>query len=101
MLIRNERYGPIACPRLILQSAATIGVAALLSAAAPVLAAEKAVPTRETTAKLAPSKIKHHASRVRLAAAHDHRRAAAIPGDLGCTGSWCGRQFVLMIGIGY
>jgi hypothetical protein len=100
MQIRNERYGLMASfPRLILQCATTTGIAVMLSTAAPVMAAEKAVATSETAARIAPSTIRHHASRVRLAASHYHRRVNPI--DLGCAGIWCGRQFVLMIGVGY
>jgi hypothetical protein len=87
-------------PRLILQFAATIGFAAMLTAgAAPVVAAESAVAVSEA-AKTSPSTIRHHASRVRLATNY-HRHVYAIRRDLGCSGVWCGRQFVLMVGIGY
>jgi hypothetical protein len=81
-------------PRLILQFAATIGFAAMLSAASPVMAAESVVTVSEITAKTAPPSIRRHASRARLAAS-SYRR------DLGCSGIWCGRQFVLMVGIAY
>jgi hypothetical protein len=88
-------------PRLILQFAAATGIAAVLLMAAPTMAAENAVTVRETTANTAPATIKRHASRVRLAASHYHRSVNPIRSDLGCSGVWCGRQFVLMIGIGY
>jgi hypothetical protein len=94
-------------PRLILPFAATCGIAALLlTAAPPAMAAESAVTTRETAAKPAPSTIKRHASkrhasRLRFSASHYHRRVNSIRSDLGCSGDWCGRQFVLMIGVGY
>jgi hypothetical protein len=98
----NERCGPMTSfPRLILQCGATTGIAAMLSIAAPVTAAEMAVRTAEPAARIAPSKIKHHASRVRLAAVHHRPRVNPILSDLGCTGVWCGRQFVLMIGVGF
>jgi hypothetical protein len=98
----NERCGPMAgFPRLILQCGATTGIAAMLSIAAPVMAAEMAVSTTEPAARIAPLKIKHHASRVRLAAVHHRLRINPIPSDLGCSGVWCGRQFVLMIGVGF
>jgi hypothetical protein len=87
-------------PRLILQFAATTGFAVMLSAAAPVMAADSAVTLSQATAKTAPSTIKH-ASRVRLAALHYHRHVNLIRSDLGCSGVWCGRQLVLMIGIAY
>jgi hypothetical protein len=88
-------------PRLILQFAAATGIVAMLSTAAPAMAAELAVTARETAAKTAPATIKRHASRLRFAASHYHRRVNPIRSDLGCSGVWCGRQFVLMIGIGY
>jgi hypothetical protein len=98
----NERFVPMASfPRLILQCAATTGIAAMLSTAAPVMAADSAVPTGEATTKTVPSTIRHHASRVRLAASHHRPGVNPIRGDLGCAGIWCGRQFVLMIGVGY
>jgi len=97
----NERCGPMASfPRLISQFAATTGIAVMLASAAPVMAADSAVPTGKTAARIAPLKIKHHALRVRLAAS-DHRRINPTRSDLGCAGSWCGRQFVLMIGVGF
>jgi hypothetical protein len=88
-------------PRLILQVAATAGIAAMLSTAAPVMAADSAVKIVGPTAKIAPATIRHHASRVQLAASHYHRHVTPIPVDLGCAGIWCGRQFVLMIGVAY
>jgi hypothetical protein len=49
--------------------------------------------------------LKRHASRrTRLVASHYHpgyERISPIRSNLECSGVWCGRQFVLMIGIGY
>jgi hypothetical protein len=87
--------------RLMLQVAATTGFAAMLSTAAPVMAAEGAVAPSETAAKTAPTTIRHHVSRARLAASHYHRHIYPLRSDLGCSGVWCGRQFVLMVGVGY
>jgi hypothetical protein len=56
---------------------------------------------REPAARIAPLKIKHHASRVRLAAVHHRPHVNPIQSNLGCAGVWCGRQFVLMIGVGF
>ena len=86
-------------PRLILQFAAAAGIAAMLSTAATAVAAES-VLTVEPAAKTAPSMIKRNASRVLTAARRD-RRVSAMRSDLGCAGIWCGRQFVLMIGVAY
>jgi hypothetical protein len=86
---------------LMLQVAATMGFAAMVSTAAPAMAAEGAVPPSETAAQTVPAMIKHHVSRVRLAASHYHRHVYPLRSDLGCSGVWCGRQFVLMIGVSY
>jgi hypothetical protein len=92
----------------MLQFAAMTGIAAMLSAAVPAVAAESTVPTRQAVAapaKTASSLIKHRASRGnRIAASYVHRhgrRIGAIRSNPDCSGAWCGRQFVLMIGIGY
>ena len=91
--------------RLILQVAAMTGIVVMLSTAAPAVAAEAAVPARETaaTASTVPHVIKRHASRAyRIAASHHHdRRVVQTQSHLDCYGVWCGRQFVLMVGIGY
>jgi hypothetical protein len=95
-------------PHLILQLVATTGIAAMLSAVAPAVAAEIKIPASQTAAPEAPDHIRQHVSRrVRIAASHHdphhHHdlRVSQIPGNLGCSGNWCGRQFVLMIGVGY
>lgn len=87
-------------PRLILLFAATAGIAALLSTVAPAAAAESTLTIRET-AKTAPSTTRHRASRVRIAASNYQRHIDSMRSDLGCSGIWCGRQFVLMVGIAY
>jgi hypothetical protein len=87
--------------RLMLQVAATMGFAAMVSTAAPVMAAEGAVAPSETAAQTVPATIKHHVSRARLAASHYHRHVYPLRSDPGCSGVWCGRQFVLMIGVSY
>jgi hypothetical protein len=85
--------------RLTPQFAAITGIAALLCNSAPAVAAEIAVVP---TAKNEPSVIKRHVSRgTRIAASHHDRRVSPIHGDLDCSGVWCGRQFVLMIGVGH
>ena len=91
--------------RLILQVAATAGIAATVSMAAPAVAAEAPVPARETaaTASTVPHVIRRHAWRAhRIAASHHHdRRVVQTQSHPDCYGVWCGRQFVLMVGIGY
>jgi hypothetical protein len=93
-------------PRFILHVTAAASIAAQLCAAAPAVAAESAVvPASEAamaSAKAAPKLIRRHASRgIRIAASSHDRRAGVTGGSLDCSGVWCGRQFVLMIGIGY
>jgi hypothetical protein len=92
-------------PRLVLQLA---GVAAVLSVASPAMAAQSALSTGETNGtvtKTAPSAINRQASSGhRVAASNQYRREARISQvhrNLDCSGVWCGRQFVLMIGIAY
>lgn len=94
--------------RLMLQFAATAGIVAMLSTAAPAVASERTVVASEAAAaaaKTAPSVIKRRASRgTRIAASqYDRRdrRVTPIRSNLDCSGGWCGRQFVLMIGVSY
>jgi hypothetical protein len=107
-LIRIERCGAMASnSRLMFQFAAATGLTVMLSAA-PAVATEYPVTAREaaaSTAKTAPAVIKRHASRgTRIAVSqydrHD-RRVGPIRGNLDCSDVWCGRQFVLMIGVAY
>jgi hypothetical protein len=99
-------------PRMILQLVATAGVAVMLSTATPASAAETAVPAvtaanpTVTVAKSSPHAIRHFASRRTRIAASRYldsyvRRVSALHRDLGCSGEWCGRQFVLMVGVGF
>jgi hypothetical protein len=92
-------------PHLIVRFAATTGIAAMLSTAAPAVVAESAAMASEAGAKTARSVTKRHAWREsRIAASRfdrqDHR-VGPIRSNLDCSGTWCGRQFVLMIGVGY
>jgi|SRR5713226_7174676 hypothetical protein len=98
-------------PRLMLQFAAP-WIAAMLWVATPSIAAESAADSNApaVSTKTAPSvtkrdvSLKRHASRrTRLAASHYHRGYERISPirNLECSGVWCGRHFVLMIGIGY
>jgi hypothetical protein len=89
----------IRCPALLPGFAATAAIAAMLSA--PVLAADTAPTAAGPAAKAAPSTARHHASFERRTAVRHDRRFNAMQGRLDCTGSWCGRQFVLMVGVAY
>ena len=84
-------------PSVISQFAAATLLAAVLSMPIPVTAAEISTGP----AASAPATIKHHASRhARIARLH-HHYVGPVASHLGCSGEWCGRQFVLMIGIGF
>ena len=94
--------------RLMLQFAAATGIAAMLWVAAPAMAAES--PADSTTPAVSTKTVRHaslnrHAPRrARLAASHYRRgyeRISPVRSNVECSGIWCGRQFVLMIGIGY
>jgi hypothetical protein len=77
--------------RLMLSFAAA-AIAALLWAAAPAVAADIAVPAGQAARMAAPVASSQH---------HYDRRISAIRSNLGCSGPWCGRQFVLMVGVAY
>jgi hypothetical protein len=82
-------------PQSMVRFAATTGVAAMLSTVAPAVVAESAAMA---AAKTAPSVTKRHAWReTRIAASRFDRQDRRVD----CSGTWCGRQFVLMIGVGY
>src|ERR1700732_4315167 len=104
----NERDGSMARSNFISQFAATAGIVVVLAAAGPAMAANPSPTAGEPVVKAATSPIKHHAWPIkrhtwratRIAASH-HRRITPIRSTLDCSGVWCGRKFVLMIGIGY
>jgi len=89
-------------PHLMVRFAATTGVAVMLSTVVPAVATESAAIA---AAKTAPSVAKRHAWReTRIAASRFDRRDRRVGptrSNLDCSGTWCGRQFVLMIGVGY
>lgn len=81
---------------------AAVAAVVMLSAARPAQAAESREVRSAST--MAPSVRHRTAQRVRFAASRDYRRDRYAPASLwgrDCSGAWCGRQFVLMIGIGY
>lgn len=88
-------------PRLILRFAAATGITAVLATGAPAMAADMSANPGEPARKAASSTIKRHVWRAtRTASFHDTDRADAVHG-LGCSGVWCGRQFVLIVGVAY
>jgi hypothetical protein len=84
--------------------AAAICVAAMTWAASPAVAAEGPVTAGETAVKASTVRpvMKRHASRrSHLAISRYNRRSSLIGASPVCSGDWCGRQFVLMVGIGF
>jgi hypothetical protein len=93
----------VSYPRLMLQFGAT-GIAFILWTAAPAVAVERAAANSAAvaTTKTAPFVIKRGALRGSwIALSRFYRQVSPIRSDLDCTGVWCGRHFVLMIGVGY
>jgi hypothetical protein len=77
--------------------AAVVVATIMLSDTVPAFAAEETVAT-DISAK---SSAGMHR---RMASVRHVRHVAAVTPlqrNLGCSGEWCGRQFVLMIGIGF
>jgi hypothetical protein len=68
-------------------------VAAVVLASAPATAAENAAT--DVSSKAA-SATRHVPARIATP-----RYVRSTPGHFDCSGTWCGRHFVLMIGIGY
>jgi hypothetical protein len=78
--------------------AAVAATTMMLSATVPALAAEATTVATGIRAKASP--IKHR----RMTSIRHVRHVATVTPqqrNLGCSGEWCGRQFVLMIGIGF
>lgn len=94
--------------RLMPSFAVAVCVAAAIGCAAPANAAEeragiKASSANSSDVRTSPSVTKHHAwRRARYFAASRYSRRVNLAGtNPTCSGVWCGRQFVLMIGIGF
>ena len=94
--------------RLMLPFAAAVVAASVLSIAPPASAAGFTIGAGEAAGANAtgtPPVVRHRTSqRIRLATLRDHRRdryVRPIRNDMDCSGAWCRRQFVLMIGIAY
>jgi hypothetical protein len=90
--------------RSMLPLAAAVAAVSLLSIASPASAASVG-ETVSANAAGTPSDVRQRTSpRVRLAASRDQRRDRYVQparNNPDCTGGWCRRQFVLMIGIAY
>ena len=92
--------------RLIVPFAAAVAAAGVLLTAPPASAAGFTIGAGEAAnATGARPDVRHRTSqRIRLATSRDHRRdryVRPIRNDMDCSGAWCRRQFVLMIGIAY
>jgi hypothetical protein len=85
--------------RLMLQGAATAGIAAVLSTATPAVAADHRVCEAPAAYLKTVAAIERRATAI--AASRHVRRAHPIRYSQYCSGIWCGRQFVLMVGIAY
>lgn len=79
-------------PRMTSLLAAVVS-AALLASAAPATAAENAATDVSAKAAFA---TRHVPARIAMP-----RYVRPATGHLDCAGGWCGRHFVLMLGIGY
>lgn len=94
------------CCRLMSPFVAAICIATI-TWATPAAAAEAGAPVKAVSAKssdirISPSATKRHAWRRTHIALSRHRCPANLLGASEvCSGVWCGRQFVLMVGIGY
>ena len=88
--------------RAILPLAAAVATASMLSIASPASAAGPASGAMDANAASTAPDIRNRASqRIRLAASRDQRRDRYVRPNTDCSGAWCRRQFVLMIGIAY
>lgn len=77
-------------------SAAVAAAVLMLSTPMPAFAMEQSPAVTDVSAKASP--IKHR----RIASIRRHVASVTpLQRQLGCSGEWCGRQFVLIIGIGF
>ena len=84
----------------LLTAAVASAVLALLVCTVPASAAENATAVTDVSAKAA-SAIERRHGPSRIALSRYVRHVSAVPRNFDCTGAWCGRHFVLIIGIGY
>jgi hypothetical protein len=80
-------------------AATTIG-AALLATTAPAVAADETAGATGVSAR-APTSLSRHHGATHVAASRHVRHIRPLQSNLDCTGPWCGRQFVLIVGIGF
>jgi hypothetical protein len=78
------------------RASAAVAAVLMLSAPMPAFAVEQSPAVTDVSAKASP--IKHR----RIASIRRHVASVTpLQRQLGCSGEWCGRQFVLIIGIGF
>ena len=88
--------------RSMLPLAAAVATVSMLSIASPASAAGPASGAMDANAASTAPDIRNRASqRIRLAASRDQRRDRYVRPNTDCSGAWCRRHFVLMIGIAY
>jgi hypothetical protein len=75
--------------------AAATAIVAALSSLSPAFAAEETAASKVSSKAL---HAKHHAP---TRFSRYVRPVAPAGSNLGCSGTWCGRQFVLIVGIGF
>jgi len=80
--------------------ASAVLASALLVSASPASAAENATAVTDVSAKAA-SAIERRHGPPRIALSRYVRHVSAVPRHFDCAGTWCGRHFVLILGIGY
>jgi hypothetical protein len=86
-------------PRNFSLLAATAILAVALSGAIPASAADAG--TSGSTGTLHQASTIHAKRHASTRIAHHIHATRSVANELGCSGTWCGRQFVLMVGIGY
>jgi hypothetical protein len=89
-------------PRNLSLLAATAIVAAALSGPVPAFAADGTVTVTDISAngthKASAAHVRRHGP---MRVSHYVHPVRPAESNLGCSGVWCGRQFVLIVGIGY
>ncbi len=87
-------------PRMVSLLAAAVTATSLALVAPAVAAEDAAVAVTDVSAKAAPAMERRHGPS-RIALSRYVRHVSAVPSHLDCAGTWCGRHFVLMVGIAY
>ena len=79
-----------------LPRAAVAAAALMLSGPMPAFAVEQGAAVTDVSAKASPTRHRHIAPIRRHVAS-----VTPLQRQLGCSGEWCGRQFVLIVGIDF